>query len=548
MSLFGALTSGVTGLFAQSHTLGIVADNISNVNTVGYKSTSSAFSTLVTVQGSTTRYAPGGVQSIPLREYDVQGLLEGSTSPSDIAVSGSGFFVVNDAADGTGDILFTRAGSFRTDKDGNLVNTGGFYLTGFPFVNDVAQQTNVLSEFQIINVANLTSSPQETTTIDIGANVPASAATGDNFDLGIQVFDKQGGPHALTLTFTKLAAANTWDVDASYDKGAFLDTSTDGGSIAFTGQPVAGDTITINNRTFTFTAATPTGSEIAIAASLSLTIDNIVTKLAASTDQTLSNVVFANSGGTTLTVDDLIGGSNGTGAGGLSATIIAGSTVTQPTGTSDISDATTSAQTIGIDLATITFSSLGTLASIIPAAGVATLNTDNEHVFTADYDVDSSTTADQVSIALDLGTLAAADGLTQFEGVFTPNFIEQNGKQFGSLTSVVIAEDGTVTALFDNGDTRKTFQVPLVTFNNPNGLSTVSGNAFLSTDNSGPPVAHVANTGGAGTIAPAPLEGSVVDLAEQFTIMIVTQRAFSASARIISTADEMLEELIRIKR
>ena len=545
MSLFGALTSGVTGLFAQSQTLGIVADNISNINTVGYKSTSSRFSTLVTVQGSTTKYAPGGVQSIPLREYDVQGLLEGSTSPTDIAVSGAGFFVVNDAADGTGDILFTRAGSFRTDKDGNLVNTGGFYLTGFPFVNDVAQQTNVLSEFEIINVANLTSSPQETTTIDIGANVPASAATGDNFDLGIQVFDKQGGPHALTLTFTKLATANTWDVDASFDKGAFLDTSTDGGSIEFTsGQPALNDTITINNRTFTFT----TGNEIQIAASLTLTINNIVTKLGGSTDQTLANVAFANSGGTFLTVDDLIGGSNGTGTGGISAVIAGGATVTQPTGTSDLSDATTAAQTIGIDLATITFSSLGTLASIIPASGVGTLNTDNELVFTADYDVDATTTADQVSISLDLGTLGAADGLTQFEGVFTPNFIEQNGKQFGSLTSVVIAEDGTVTALFDNGDTRKTFQVPLVTFNNPNGLSTVSGNAFLSTDNSGPPVAHVANTGGAGTIAPSSLEGSVVDLAEQFTIMIVTQRAFSASARIISTADEMLEELIRIKR
>ena len=130
MSLFGALTSGVTGLFSQSQTLGIIADNISNVNTVGYKATSSRFSTLVTVQGSTTKYAPGGVQSIPLREYDVQGLLQGSTSPTDIAVSGAGFFVVNDSADGLGDILFTRAGSFRTDKDGNLVNTGGFYLTG----------------------------------------------------------------------------------------------------------------------------------------------------------------------------------------------------------------------------------------------------------------------------------------------------------------------------------------------------------------------------------------------------------------------------------
>ena len=146
MSIFGAMRSGVTGLFSQSQALGMIADNIANVNTVGFKAVRPRFSTLVTAQAAQNLHSPGGVQSKVEREIDAQGLLTASSVSTDIAISGSGFFAVNDQTDGSGNIFFTRAGEFRPDKDGNLVNSGGFTLTGWPIdSNGTVQQTTVVN-------------------------------------------------------------------------------------------------------------------------------------------------------------------------------------------------------------------------------------------------------------------------------------------------------------------------------------------------------------------------------------------------------------------
>ena len=224
MSIFGAMRSGVTGLFSQSQALGMIADNIANVNTVGFKAVRPRFSTLVTAQSSADLHSPGGVQSRVEREVDQQGLLTSSAVSTDIAISGSGFFTVNDKTDGTGNTFFTRAGEFRPDKEGNLVNSGGFTLMGWPIdTNGTVQQTNVLSAFTVLNTANLTSAPVATTTIDIGANLPAAATSGDANSLTAQVFDRQGGQHSLGLTFTRTATNNTWDVTGTISNGNFVD-------------------------------------------------------------------------------------------------------------------------------------------------------------------------------------------------------------------------------------------------------------------------------------------------------------------------------------
>jgi len=134
MSLFGALSSGVSGLSAESSALGAIADNVTNVNTIGYKSTDVQFQTLVTAQVSSTKYSPGGVQSAPKTGVDIQGLLQSSTSSTDVALSGGGFFIVNEQpiAGQGGLFAYTRAGSFSVDKDGYLKNTWGCYLLGWP--------------------------------------------------------------------------------------------------------------------------------------------------------------------------------------------------------------------------------------------------------------------------------------------------------------------------------------------------------------------------------------------------------------------------------
>ena len=204
-------------------------------------------------------------------------------------------------------------------------------------------------------------------------------------------------------------------------------------------------------------------------------------------------------------------------------------------------------------IGTITFGADGTLATVTAstAAGdIATISATNEFVFELDYDniLGTGTAADRQSIIFDIGTVAQVDGLTQFAGAFVPNFINQNGRQFGSITSVTIGETGIVTAVFDNGDTRDTFQIPLAVFPNPNGLKIQAGNVFGGDVRAGSPVALAPNAGGAGIISSNALEASTVDLADEFTRMIITQRAFSANTKVITTADEMLEELTRIIR
>ena len=151
-------------------------------------------------------------------------------------------------------------------------------------------------------------------------------------------------------------------------------------------------------------------------------------------------------------------------------------------------------------------------------------------------------------ITLDLGTVKEANGLTQFGGSFTPVFISQNGSQFGTFAGVSITEEGLVTALFDNGETRPVFQIPVATFVNVNQLGSRSGNVWNATQQSGDPTLRIAASGSAGTISQTTLEQSTVDIGQEFTKMIVVQRAFSAASKIITTADEMLEELLRTKR
>ena len=157
-------------------------------------------------------------------------------------------------------------------------------------------------------------------------------------------------------------------------------------------------------------------------------------------------------------------------------------------------------------------------------------------------------TNDSPRVTLDFGTVGENNGFTQYAGDYTPAFITQNGSRFGTFSGVTISESGLVTALFDNGDTRTIFKIPVATFVNPNGLEGRSGNVWNATEGSGDYTLRDAGNGPAGLVTQASLEASTVDIGAEFTSMIVVQRAYSASTKIISTADQMLEELMRTKR
>ena len=174
MSLYGALYAAVSGLKAQSNKIGVISDNIANVNTIGYKGLNAQFESLVVSSQSARAYSPGGVTSNNRLTADKQGLLLTTDAPTDISVSGDGFFVVKARAEGTNSQpLYSRAGSFRKDELGNFVNAAGFYLQGWPLDRDGAlpPTSASLESLQTVNVDTASGVASATTTVNIGANL-----------------------------------------------------------------------------------------------------------------------------------------------------------------------------------------------------------------------------------------------------------------------------------------------------------------------------------------------------------------------------------------
>jgi flagellar hook protein FlgE len=206
-------------------------------------------------------------------------------------------------------------------------------------------------------------------------------------------------------------------------------------------------------------------------------------------------------------------------------------------------------QATPVSLGSVTFNADGTLQAVT-AGAYGSVDADGHLNFYVDYDGSAATTAtaDRQQVTLDLGIAGGGDGITQYSGEFRPSRIDQNGRSIGAFSGIAITSDGVVTALFDNGQQRNLYKLPLATFRNANGLEAQSGISFKATQRSGDPILAQANSGGAGVISPNSLESSTVDLAEEFTNMIITQRAYSANAKVITTADAMLSELLQISR
>ncbi len=161
----------------------------------------------------------------------------------------------------------------------------------------------------------------------------------------------------------------------------------------------------------------------------------------------------------------------------------------------------------------------------------------------------AATGVDEQEFALELGqTLGKLGGITQFDSPSSITSTTADGSLYGEVANVEIDREGYVSALFTNGATRRIYKLPVATFINPDGLSSEPGGAYQMSQESGNFSLKEAGTGGAGLIESSALESSTVDLALEFSNMIITQRAYSASSKIITTADEMLDELIRMKR
>ena len=182
MSLYGALNIGVAGLAANAQALSATSANIANVNTVGYKTQNANFQTFLNVQGLVGS-AGAGVSSVISQDVTAQGLPTATSSPTDMSISGNGFFVVASNTSATAQQQYTRAGSFTPDESGNLKNSAGLYLLGYKLdsAGNVPTDTSALS---LINTTSLAGKAQATTTMGLQANLQASSAATTAYTAG----------------------------------------------------------------------------------------------------------------------------------------------------------------------------------------------------------------------------------------------------------------------------------------------------------------------------------------------------------------------------
>jgi flagellar hook protein FlgE len=152
------------------------------------------------------------------------------------------------------------------------------------------------------------------------------------------------------------------------------------------------------------------------------------------------------------------------------------------------------------------------------------------------------------TITVDFGSVGDPEAMTQYAGANTVAALSQDGSALGTLQSFTIGQDGTVTGVFSNGRLRPIGMVALASFSNPAGMEKVGNSLFRASVNSGLSQIGVAGTGGRGTLAGATLEMSNVDLAAEFTNLIVAQRGFQANSRVITASDELLQDLVNLKR
>jgi flagellar hook protein FlgE len=581
MSLFGAMISGVSGLNAQSQNLGVISDNISNLNTIGYKGTIGRFSTLVTEAATDTRYTPGGVRFHPTALISKQGLLQATSSTTAAAISGDGFFIVRDnASPGESDeLFFTRAGDFKPDDDGYLRNTAGYYVQGWATDregalldadgNSTTSNSSAITDLQVLDINSILTAAAATTEIEFGANLNSdetavtggtatSTTTGIDYDTtdlttlaGINNGDQFSITHEGTTTNITINTGDTLEDLASAISavtGITATTTTTGtnDTLTLTGAFADQDVVIAN---VTGTPLSATGINFAgVPGTLSATYTagNLATGTVAE-DNTMPVTIYDSLGSShTVNLQVVKLGQN------RWAFELTGST-----GTDEL-DATNHPSGL-IQAGTITFDGSGNLATFNGVqATIGGINVGTTGDLTdADISAEWTNGSDDSTISLDFGTIGLGNGITQFAAGadangnlvnYTTHFINQNGAQAGTMVNYALTEDGFLQVEFANGVKRPVYKLAIATFEAPDEMENHTGNVYRQTRESGDYLLREPGLNGAGNVVASALEGSNVDLGEEFTNMIVTQRAYSANTKTITTTDEMLDELIRIKR
>ena len=413
--MIGSLFAGMVGLNVNSTSMTVLGDNISNVNTTAFKSNRSSFANILSssLAGSVSSDVGRGVQFQGTTPMWTQGTIENTNNPTDMAINGGGFFVLQDSG---GANLYSRAGEFHFDRDGNLMNLGGLFVQGYEVTGTNPDGTLILGAVTNINASGQnTSPPVATSTLSVDVNLNSDTAPLGTYATTTTVYDSLGNAIPLTLTFTK-NGPNDW------------------------------------------TAVPTVPPTVALPGDVSMTFGN-------------------------LTFDA---------SGNLNA---------------------------GAGIPQITINPLISLASPM------TINWDV-------YDA----------------VLASNGSLTQYSSPSGTTFQNQNGYPAGTLRTVDVNDSGVVTGSYSNGQLTPLFQLVMADFPSYYGLTKMGKNLYAESLESGTALLGTPQSGRLGSISTNAVEMSNVDLAAEFVKLITTQRAFQANSRVITTSDEILNELINLKR
>jgi flagellar hook protein FlgE len=524
--------SAVSGLKTHQIRMDVIGNNIANVNTIGFKSGRVNFYEMFsqTMRGAAAPSSERGGTNpqqvglgVSLSSIDTihgQGNLQATSKTTDLAIQGNGFFVLEEA----GTRYFTRAGAFDVDSQGNLVDQRGRMVQGWMATNGVfgSKDTATLTNIMVPVGQVIQATP--TTNVVWAHNLDANAEVGFTRTTSVDVLDSLGRSHSITMSFRRTDGARettnvTWG--NNLDSGAAVNTTY---SIDFDAYDDLGRAHTI---TVTFTKS---GAQ---------TWDWAATG---------PSGITGNTG--TITFDG------------------AGNFVSQTGGPVEFTPTGASLVSFDMDFSGLVHTAAPSDAAVTGTDGAAAGSVLNEWswvasgpsgitnntgtiVFDANGAVDTAFSgpvqflpvgANAMSVTMDFSRV------TQNGGESTLEYIDRDGSPMGTLGKITIDGTGVITGTYSNGQSQQIAQLCLANFANPGGLLKAGDNLYMSSNNSGPEQIGEAATGGRGSIIPSSLEMSNVDLAEEFTSMIVTQRGFQANSRVITASDEMLQDLVNLKR
>jgi len=576
-----AMLSGVSGLQAHETRLNVIGNNIANVNTIGYKAERLTFKDQLS-QTLAAASAPSGtngganpdqvglgVTVGAIDALETQGNLQSSGKPTDLAIQGNGFFVVAQ----NGQLLYTRDGSFDLDANGDLVDPA----TGAKLLGYAADATGTINTGQPVTAASslniplgkLTSAKQTanvtfsgnldagaaivSTKIDYTGNLDAASTPATSLPAPITrtVYDAFGNPHTIETDFTNpvdnptgagvpAGALRSWDVVVKTD-GVVAYDSTAGKSKLYR---------TATGWTFADASGTPLGASIQLNGGSAANDGSLVPGAQGAAPFAVSlnyAAVTANSG--TSNLDGVADGRSGsypvrTTSVQVYDSLGVGHTIQFQYTRVPVQPGDPATATARWDwTATENGASVGSSAT--PG---------NTPLY---FDANGALTAGRYQVLTITPTSGAASPFTvkvdnikvsQFASTSTMSADSQDGFAVGTLQSFNIAPDGTITGVFSNGQNRALGQIALASFANPAGLEKVGNNNFRASANSGLPQVGAPGEAGRGQVSPGFLEMSNVDLAQEFTSLIVTQRGFQANTRIVSVVDQLMQDVLNLKQ